>query len=129
MFGLYFGDVVSGINTVFVLGMLAFIVIAVKNRRTINKWGRRIALLIVAGTAISALCATRDMFMTPTALFAASSVQAIVCSIAGGAIFLCGIVSIFFKKQDFKRACFHTVSLLFIVQVIVIESSRIAGIL
>lgn len=129
MSGLYFGSVVSGINTVFVLGMLVFIVMTVKNRGSISKWGRRIALFIAVGTAISALSATRDAFMMPGALFAADSMQTLVCSIAGGAIYLTGIVSIFFKKQDAKRVCFYIASILFIVQVVVIEASRIAGII
>lgn len=129
MFGLYFGDVISLVNTVLVAAMLVFIITAAINRGKITRWGRLIALFIVAGTAISALSATRDAFMMPGALFAASGMQATVCSIAGGMIFLTGIISIFFKKQNFKRVCFFTGSALFAVQVIVIESSRIAGIL
>lgn len=129
MLGLYFRDVISGINTVFVLGMLVFVAMAIKNRKNISKWGRRIALFIVVGTAISALSATRDAFMMPGALFELSSMQVMVCSIAGGAIYLTGIVSIFFKNQNAKRICFYIASALFIIQVVVIEASRIAGLM
>lgn len=129
MFKLYFGGIVSGLTTSLVVGMLVFIIIAVKRRGSIEKWGRLIALFIVTGTAISALSATRDAFAAPGALFALDSIQSLACSAAGGAIFLIGIACIFLKKQDIRRACFFIASALLIAQVTVVESSRIAGIM
>lgn len=125
MTGLYFGDIFSIITLVLVLGMAAFIVLAIRNGAKVSKWGRWIALFILVGIAISALSATRDAYMTPNALIGANSWQAMVCMTCGGAIVLTGIVSIFFKKkQNVKRQCFHIISALFIIQVLTIEISR-----
>lgn len=126
MIDLYFRDAVSVITIGLVLAMLAFIVLSLTNGAKVQKWGRLIALFIVIGVVISALSATRDAFALPDALFAMDSMQSLVCSLAGGAIALTAIVSIFMKKQMAKRVCFHIMSALFVVQVFVIEISRVA---
>lgn len=122
MIELYFKDAISVITIVLVL---AFIVLLVKNGAKVHKWGRWIALFIVVGVAINALSATRDAFAMPGALLGMFSIQSMVCALAGGAIMLTGLVSIFLKKQPSKRVCFH-ISTLFVVQVMVAEMSRAA---
>lgn len=124
MFRLFFGDVISILTTVFVLAMLAFVVITFKNRGTISKWGRRILIFILVGTAISALSATRDAYMMESAVFSVRSIQSMLCSIAGGMIFLAGIVSIFIRNQKFRKTGFQIISVLFIIQVLAVEVSR-----
>ena len=126
MIDLYFKDAVTVITIGLVLAMLAFIVISIAHGAKVQKWGRLIALFIVVGLAISALSATRDAYAAPGALFAMDSMQSLACSIAGGAIALAAIVSIFLKKQGAKRVCFHIISTLFVVQVLVVEISRVA---
>jgi hypothetical protein len=64
--------------------------------------------------------------MTDNALFTPASVQSIVCSLAGGLIFLTGLVSIFVRNQKFRKAGFCLISALFLIQVVTIEASRIA---
>jgi len=124
MFNLYFKDVYSVLTLVFLAGMIIYIVLAIKNRNRIEKWGKKIALFIGIGMAISFLSAMRDAFASPGAVFAMNSMQSLVCSIAGGLIFLTGIVSIFLKNQMHKKYCYFTVSVLFAVQVLVVEISR-----
>ena len=124
MFKLFFGDVISVLTTAFVLAMLVFIVLTYKNRANIDKWGRRILLFILVGTAISALSATRDGFATASAMFAMMSIQSLICAAAGALIFLAGLVAIFVRNQKFRRAGFQIISVLFIVQVLAIEVSR-----
>jgi hypothetical protein len=126
MIDLYFRNAVSVITIALVLGMLAFIVLSITNGSKIQKWGRLIALFIVVGVAISALSATRDGFAAQNALFGMTSMQTLVCSLAGGAIALTGIVSIFLRKQAARRVCFHIISTLFVTQVLVVEISRAA---
>ena len=126
MIDLYFRDAVTIITIGLVLAMLAFIVISITHGTKVTKWGRLIALFVVAGIAISALSATRDAYATQGALFAMDSMQSLVCSIAGGAIVLAAIVSIFLKRQGAKRVCFHIISALFVVQVLAVEISRVA---
>lgn len=127
MIELYFGNTVSMLTSALVLAMLALIVYALSRRGRIEKWGRLILLFVLAGTAVSALAATRDAYATPSALFAMESAQSFVCSAAGGAIYLAALVSIFLKKHGIRKYCFYAISLLFIAQVAVIEASRIAA--
>lgn len=125
MLELYFGNVISILTLLLVAGMLLFAALSIKNHVRISRWGRLIALFLLVGTAISALSATRDGYATPKALFAMDSIQSTVCSVAGGLLFLTGIISIFLKNQSYKRICFHILSGLFLVQVLVIEASRV----
>lgn len=125
MFNMFFGNIFALLTTVLVLILLAFISQALVRRDKIKKWGRLILIIILAGTAVSGLCATRDAYMTESALFSINSMQSVVCSIAGGLIFLAGIIAIFIKNQKFRKITFSLISILFLIQVITIEASRI----
>jgi hypothetical protein len=125
MLNLYFGSLFSIITTILVLAMLIFIVHTFKTRSSVNKWGRLIILFIIVGTAISAFSALRDNYAAADALFSMTSLQSNLCSIAGGAIFLTGIISIFLRNQSLRKVCFFIISALFICQVLVIEMSRV----
>ncbi len=129
MLGLYFGDVVSVVTILLVVGLAVMAVLALKNGGKITKWGRLIALFIVVGTAISALSATRDAYATQQAVFAMDGLQSAICSIAGGAIYLTGLVCIFLKKQAARRIGFTVIAALFAVQVLTVEVSRVAYVL
>jgi hypothetical protein len=126
MVNLYFADAVSVVTIALVLAMLVFIVLSFTSGAKVENWGRIIALFIVVGVAVSALSATRDGFAAQNALFGMSSMQALVCSVAGGAVVLTGLVSIFLKKQAARKVCFHIISVLFVTQVLVVEISRAA---
>jgi hypothetical protein len=121
---LYFANGISVVTIILVLGVAVMAALALKNGAKITKWGRLIALFIVVGTAISALSATRDAYATQQAVFAMTSLQSTVCSIAGGAIFLTGIVCIFLKKQPARRVGFIIITALFAVMVLTVEVSR-----
>ncbi len=124
--GMYFGSLFAILTTALVAAMIVFIVLAVRNRERIPKWGKWIALFVLAGTVVSAFSATRDNFGFEGALFAMDSMQSLLCSIFGGAIFGTAFVSIFFRKnQAYKRRCFYIMSALFIANVAVVEASRI----
>ena len=126
MIYLFFGDLFSVLTTLFVFGMLAFIILSMLHRHRIEEWGRRILAFIMVGTAVSAFSAMRDGFMAESAVFSASGIQAIVCSILGGLIFLTGIIALFIRNQGFRKFGFQMISVLFLIQVITIEASRIA---
>jgi hypothetical protein len=110
MFNLYFGSGISILTTVFILALLAFIAVSILQRHKISRWGRLILIFILAGTAVSAFSATRDAFMLENALFAPMSIQSLICSIAGGLIFLTGLVCIFVKRASFRIFSFHLIS-------------------
>ncbi len=126
MIDLYFRDAVSVITIGLVLAMLAFIVLLAVHSTKVTKWGKLIALFFVVGVAISALSATRDAFAMEDAVFGMMSLQAVVCAGAGVVITLTAIVSIFLKKQAAKRVGFHIMSVLFVMQVLTVEISRVA---
>jgi uncharacterized membrane protein len=125
MFQLFFGDPISLTTTLAVLAVLGIIALSFMKNRQITKWGRLILVVILIGTAISGLSATRDAYMTSEAMFAVESLQSTLCSIAGGLIFLIGLSAIFVKRQSYRKFGFFFISLLFILQVITIEASRI----
>jgi hypothetical protein len=126
MFNLFFGDLFSILTTVLALIVLIYAIGTIRDRQRIEHWGRRVIIFILLGTAISGLSATRDAYMTDIALFAPEGLQSSICSVAGGLIFLAGIVLFFVRKQDFRRKGFYFISALFVIQVITIEASRIA---
>lgn len=126
MFNLFFGDLFSTLTTALVLIMLTFVTISFIKRKRIQHWGWLILMFILIGTAISGLSAIRDVYMTETALFAPEGIQSMVCSVAGGLIFLTGFVALFVRKQKFRKTGYFIIAVLFIVQVITIEASRIA---
>lgn len=125
MLNLFFGNITSTLTSIIVLLLLLLIVTAFIKHKKIDKWGKLILVLILAGTAVSGLSATRDAFMTETALFSLYSLQSAVCSIAGGLIFITGVITLFVKNQKFRKINFRLISILFIIQVMTIESSRI----
>lgn len=126
MAGLFFGDAVSTITTVLVLGLVAFLAWTVVRGRHVEAWGRRILLATLVGTALSGLSATRDAFMMDNALFALTGAQSLICSIAGGIIYLLGLTALVVRRQGWRKAVFHVVAALLVVQIITIEGTRIA---
>ena len=125
MITMYFGDVISAVTTLLIAAVIVLIALSVYNRNSIEKWGKRIALFLVAATAISAVSATRDAFAAPGAVFELMGVQSLICAIAGVTEYLTAFISIFFKNQINKRRCFYILSTLFVVQVLTVEGSRI----
>ena len=99
MFLLYFDDLFSIVTTLTVLGMLAFITITFVKSKNIKKWGRLILFFVIVGTAISGLAAMRDAYMTDQATFSVSGIQSTLCSLAGGLIFLTGLLALFVKTR------------------------------
>jgi len=126
---LLFGNLFSILTFASVAALVVFIALAVKNRDRIHTWGRLLLLFILIGTAVSAFSALRDGYATKSALFEMHSIQSIVCSVAGGTIFLIGLLTLFLKKQAHRKVCFYTVSALFTIQVILIEASRFSMLL
>ena len=126
---LYFANVVSVLTILLVIATIVFAALAIRNGAKITKWGRLIALFIIVGTAISALSATRDAYAMDNAVFAMDSLQSTICSIAGGALYLTGLVCIFLKKQPARRVGFAIIAALFMAQVLTVEISRVAFVL
>jgi hypothetical protein len=125
MLALYFGNIPAVLTTLFLLAILLIVLLAVQRRVGIAKWGRLTALIILIGTAVSALSAVRDGYGAQQALFPMDGAQSLICSIAGGAIYLTGIACLFLRRQSVRRAGFFIAASLMAVQVAVVEASRI----
>jgi len=125
MFSLYFGSFAATLNTLLLLIILILVLLAARKRASIARWGRLMALIVLIGTFVSAMSAMRDGYGAAGALFPMDGAQSLVCSIAGGAIYLTGIVCLFWKKQSARRAGFFIASGLMALQVLVVEGSRI----
>lgn len=126
MLNLFFADAVSTITTILSLGLVAFLVWTAVRGRHVEAWGRRTLLAVVVGTALSGLSATRDAFMMDNALFTLTSAQSLICAIAGGAICLLGLTALVVRRQGWRKAVFHSVAALLVVQIATIEGTRIA---
>ena len=126
MVGLFFRDAVSTITTGLVLALVVFLVWVAAHGRTVTQWGRYILVAVVVGTALSALSATRDAFMAPGALFTLTDVQTLLCAAAGGVIYLLGLTALLVRRQSWRKAVFHSVGVLLVVQIAAVEGTRIA---
>lgn len=124
MLNFLFKDIYAAITTFLVIGLMTYSLLALRSSKD-KDWGRRVAGFIVLGTIVSATSAMRDAYASPNALFAMNSLQSNLCSLAGMSIFVIGVLTIFVRKQSTRRQFFTLITLLFIFQVIVIESSRI----
>jgi len=125
MLRLYFADVYSIAATILILGMLAFFLFSWRDRDLVLRWGRRLALFILVGTFVSFCAAMRDDYGTTEALFAMDSLPSNICSIAGGAIFLLGLLAIFLKRGNARKTIFFLAAVLFTAQVVIIETARL----
>ncbi len=126
MFELYFGSAFAAVTTLLVVLMIAFILFMSRKGAGFKSWGKAIALFILVGLVVSFASAMRDGYAGPEAMFSMTSMQSNICSIAGGLVLLLGLASIFVRKQEIRRAFFFSISALFMIQVAVIEASRIA---
>jgi hypothetical protein len=126
MFALYFGNPAAAATTILLLLILFIVLAAARKRASIQKWGRLTALIVLIGTAVSALSATRDGYAVAGALFPMNGAQSLICMVAGFAIFLTGIICLFIRKQGFRRAGFFIEAFLMAAQVVTVEGSRIA---
>ncbi len=123
---LYFGSLFAVLTTCLVAAMIIFIVLALKSRERIERWGRLIGLFVLLGTAVSAFSAMRDNFGFSGALFAMDGAPALVFSVIGGAIYAVAFLSVFMKKQNLKRRCFYVIAALFLANAAAVEACRIA---
>lgn len=125
MIDLYFANVYSILTTLLVIANFTLAITVIRRQATIQKWGRIMFLFIGIGLAISGLSAMRDGYASSNAVFSMTSIQSNICSIAGGAIFLLGFVSLLVRKQSWRKLSFMVIVALFTIQVLVIEGSRL----
>ena len=122
MIEFFFNDIFATMTTVLVVALLAASY-KLHTMPNFHRWGLAILVFILLGTFVSMTAAMRDAYATENAMFAMTSVQSNLCSIAGMLIFLSGVVAVFLRRQ--RKMIFTIISVLFLFQVLVIEGSRI----
>jgi len=132
---LYFGNLLSIISTLLVIGIFIYIGVTVEKQNEIKSFGRRIAILALWGLLICIFVATRDGYVLSVqasidtgvlpGLFTVDSIQSTLCSLGGAVIAFCSLSSIFVKKQGYRKAMFFILAATILLKTLVIEISRV----
>lgn len=132
---LYFGDAISTISTLLVIGAFIYIGLIVSMQKKIDNWGRKIAVLVLWGIVICCFVAIRDSYHlsvqasmdnnVTAGLFTLESIQSILCSIGGAIIAFYSLSSIFIRKQKYRKIMFMILSATMLIKTLIIEVSRI----
>ncbi|HBN85710.1 MAG TPA: hypothetical protein DDZ89_17925 [Clostridiales bacterium] len=130
MFDLFFEDIWSLLSTIFLLIVLVFITVTIKQRKQMTTWGRRTLFLAVMGLLLCAFAVLRDDYVLAmqggTGLFSLESFQ--IQGAYKGAIFIAFsvVLSIIVKNQKFRKGMFYLLSAAIAFKILIIEISRIA---
>lgn len=134
---LYFGNGITIVTTLLLLGLIIYMILLIKNRENIISWGRRTLLLCAWGLIICCTAATRDGLhltiqnaidrSTAPGLFPIVSIPTVIGTVGAALIILAGIFSIFAHKQNTRRIlCFICMSGI-VLKIAVIELFRFIG--
>lgn len=132
---LYFKDIITSLSTILVVMMMAYICITIKNRKDIKHWGKRVIILGMIGLVVCICVVMRDQYYLSVqasmdsslqeGLFGIKSLQSTLCSLLGGLIGMCLMMTIFMKRH--RQYLFYGLSVLVTLKVTIIELSRIGG--
>jgi hypothetical protein len=125
MLTLFFANPVSVVTTLVLVAILTILILTFLRRSAISNWGRLLALIILIGTAASATSAARDGYAMEGALFPVDGAITLICGVAGGMIYLTGLVCLIWRRQSVRRAGFFVAAGLMAVQIAVVEGSRV----
>lgn len=132
---LYFGNIISTISTLLVIGIFIYMGTTIINKNEIKFWGKRLVILVLGGLLVCIFVAIRDRYHLSVqasmdanilpGLFTIGSIQSTICCIGGAVIAFCSISSIFVRKQSYWRIMFFILSITITVKMLVIELSRL----
>ena len=125
MLTLFFANPVSVVTTAVLIAILMIAILAFRRRTAISKWGSLLLLLILIGTAASETSAMRDSYGMEGALFPMDRMITLLCGVAGGLIYLTGLVCLFLRRQNIRRTGFFIAAALMAAQTAVVEGSRV----
>ena len=132
---LYFGNAITTATTLMLFALLGFISWSVVNRFSIQYWGRRSAVLLVAGLVVCCFAAARDGLdktiqhaidgsCTP-GLFPLISVPTIVGCVGALLIIIAAIATPIAKTQRMREAWFYVMSSGAVLKIVTMEIARI----
>lgn len=132
---LYFGNLLSAISTLLVVGIFIYIGVTISKQQEIEKWGGKVTFLALWGLIICCFVAIRDSYhlsvqasmnsSIAAGIFTVESIQSTLCCIGGAIITFCTLSSIIIRKQKYRRFMFIVLSAVVLVKTIIIEISRI----
>ena len=132
---LYFGNAITTATTLMILVLLGFISWSVRNRTSIQYWGRRSIVLLVFGLVICCFAAARDGLdktiqnvidgSCAPGLFPLVSIPTIVGCVGALLIIIAAIATPIAKTQKVRDAWFYVMSSGAVLKITTMEIARI----
>ena len=132
---LYFGNAITTATTLMILVLLGFISWSVRNRTSIQYWGRRSIVLLVFGLVICCFAAARDGLdktiqnvidgSCAPGLFPLVSIPTIVGCVGALLIIIAAIATPIAKTQKVREAWFYVMSSGAVLKIATMEIARI----
>ena len=132
---LYFGNAITTATTLMILALLGFISWSVRNRTSIQYWGRRSIVLLVFGLVICCFAAARDGLdktiqnaidgSCAPGLFPLVSIPNIVGCVGALLIIIAAIATPIAKTQKVREAWFYVMSSGAVLKIATMEIARI----
>lgn len=132
---LYFGNAITTATTLMILALLGFISWSVRNRTSIQYWGRRSIVLLVFGLVICCFAAARDGLdktiqnvidgSCAPGLFPLVSIPTIVGCVGALLIIIAAIATPIAKTQKVREAWFYVMSSGAVLKIATMEIVRI----
>ena len=132
---LYFGNAVTTATTLMILALLGFIGWSVRNRTSIQDWGRRSIVLLVFGLVRCCFAAARDGLdktiqnaidgSCAPGLFPLVSIPTIVGCVGALLIIIAAIATPIAKTQKVREVWFYVMSGGAVLKIVTMEIARI----
>ena len=132
---LYFGNAITTATTLMLFALLGFISWSVRNRTSIQYWGRRSIVLLVFGLVICCFAAARDGLdktiqnvidgSCAPGLFPLVSIPTIVGCVGALLIIIAAIATPIAKTQKVREAWFYVMSSGAVLKIATMEIARI----
>lgn len=134
---LYFGGAVTTATTLMLLALLGFIVWTVRDHAAIAHWGRRSAVLLVAGLVVCCFAAARDGLdktiqcaidgSCAPGLFPLVSAPVLIGCVGAALIVLAAVATPIAKTQHMREIWFYLMSGGVVLKIATMELARILG--
>ena len=132
---LYFGNAITTATTLMLFALLGFIGWSVRNRTSIQYWGRRSIVLLVFGLVICCFAAARDGLdktiqnaidgSCAPGLFPLVSIPTIVGCVGALLIIMAAIATPIAKTQKMREVWFYVMSGGAVLKIVIMEIARI----
>lgn len=132
---LYFGGAVTTATTLMLLALLGFVVWTVRDHAAITHWGRRSAVLLVAGLVVCCFAAARDGLdktiqcaidgSCAPGLFPLVSVPVLIGCVGAALIVLAAVATPIAKTQHTREIWFYLMSGGVVLKIVTMELARL----